>query len=847
MTAISPYAPPRRNSLLHHPAPGPRRRRGSVATTAGVGLLLVVIRYWKNAPLLRRLFALLQERFPNLSNLLQGWFKQCSDRLLLLHHSNISAASPSSYSAEETAVVNGEKQAARQHAYTKDDGGDEHHFLETQLKLQRSVLCYWFGRYTPNEAQKKLWMIADQSVDLRDQVDRDVTDKFAHLLDRLVVHRTWQEWCNNTDRYGYQGKIAAIVVLDQFSRHIGRCQTASSNLQQLEQSKLDHIALQIAERFVEEHADEMQSGMIPIPMQIFALMPFRHANRLETVRYVQQQVETMSALLTQDHSSMLGRFRKATNRRLAVLQDEQRRTADPDKTEFSDQDILECFPFHFADSSALYKHPVHRTIRAFLADRGIHPAVSDSDETTTTPIVVSLSGGVDSMVIAAVLADLNRSCGYQLDIVAVHLDYANRPESAAEADYVRRFCKDQHISFRCRRIEEVTRGVTVRDAYERTSRDIRYTFYRDTVQECLKDRELQEVGVVLGHHRGDLRENVLSNAHKGCGPLDLSGMTAVSQNDGVTLYRPLLPLEKTAVYDYAHKFGVPYLKDTTPHWSTRGKLRNKLLPLLEEIYGEGSMSHLSTLAVDSDECRDLVHDAVLRPFLDHVAYKPMGIQFPTQPWKDQGLFFWKFVLREMLHSAGMGMFSDKSVVAFLERVCAAVVKEGWLQCRKDYGTFLRKDGTVFVFFPDSFPWRKTDAYPFQGRAVNFDEEVPEKVGPWEISVRNLRNSLSEREAEECLETRAIFSMEDLMEGSMEYHVEIPTLSDSKSRPLVFTKFTKATRPKAWKRVDIKIQEALPILGNDEESLKALDEGRGDRNVARVTLRLESTDRSLLSL
>jgi tRNA(Ile)-lysidine synthase TilS/MesJ len=99
---------------------------------------------------------------------------------------------------------------------------------------------------------------------------------------------------------------------------------------------------------------------------------------------------------------------------------------------------------------------------------------------------------------------------------------------------------------------------------------------------------------MLGHHRGDLRENVLSNAHKGCGPLDLSGMTAVSRNDGIALYRPLLPLEKTIVFDYAHTFGVPYFKDTTPHWSTRGKLRNKLLPLLQEIYGEGSMNNLSS-------------------------------------------------------------------------------------------------------------------------------------------------------------------------------------------------------------------------------------------------------------
>jgi hypothetical protein len=358
----------------------------------------------------------------------------------------------------------------------------------------------------------------------------------------------------------------------------------------------------------------------------------------------------------------------------------------------------------------------------------------------------------------------------------------------------------------------------------------------------------QEIGVLLGHHRGDLRENVISNAHKGCGPLDLSGMTAVSRNDGVTIYRPLLPLEKTSVFDYAHTFGVPYFKDTTPHWSTRGKLRNKLIPLLEEIYGEGSMGQLSTLAIESDECRHLVHGSVLKPFLDQVSYKPMGIQFATVSWKEQGLFFWKFVLRETLHSAGLGMFSDRSVVAFLERVQAPVLKEGWLQCRKDYGTYLRKDGTVFVFYPASFPLRQP--YACLGRFVKFGEEEAVKVGPWEIMVHNMKDTLSANEAKECLESRAIFSMEDLMEGSLEYYLEVPGLSmneDAESRYLVFTKFTKSTRPEAWKSVNTKIQEVLPLLGNDDDTLVALAgaEGRVGRNIVRVTLRLESNDRSLL--
>ena len=144
----------------------------------------------------------------------------------------------------------------------------------------------------------------------------------------------------------------------------------------------------------------------------------------------------------------------------------------------------------------------------------------------------------------------------------VHIDYGNRPEASAEADFVRRYCESLDIEFNCRSIQEVTRGVTSRDAYERISRDIRYTTYREAVAKARSDLNQEEmiVGVMLGHHRGDLRENVLSNAHKGSGPLDLSGMTAVSQNDGVTLFRPLLSLEKSFVFDYAHTFGVPYFK-----------------------------------------------------------------------------------------------------------------------------------------------------------------------------------------------------------------------------------------------------------------------------------------------
>lgn len=413
----------------------------------------------------------------------------------------------------------------------------------------RNVLHYWFGQYTPDESQKQLWMIAHAT--LRQRVDQEITERFESLLLELAGNQRWTEWCNDPI-YGSQGKIAAIVVLDQFSRHILRHYQGRSPSSPFPcQAQLDAYAFQTAQLFVEQHSQEIACGMIPLPMYIFSLMPYRHASTRETVEWVQHRIEESAALATQ-LEAMLGRFRKATNRRLAVLQDAERRKGT--LTTFTDDDILETFAFD-ADMGPARNHVVVKTIQSFLADRGILPS-----QQQTTPVVVSLSGGVDSMVIASVLVFLNQSCGFALNIWAVHIDYANRPESAAEADFVRRYCERLGISFQCRRIDEVTRGVTARDDYERIARELRYQSYKETI--ALAQQQEETIGVMLGHHRGDLRENVLSNAHKGCGPLDLSGMTEVSRNDGVVIYRPLLPLEKSSVFDYAHKFGVPYFKGT---------------------------------------------------------------------------------------------------------------------------------------------------------------------------------------------------------------------------------------------------------------------------------------------
>lgn len=139
--------------------------------------------------------------------------------------------------------------------------------------------------------------------------------------------------------------------------------------------------------------------------------------------------------------------------------------------------------------------------------------------------------------------------------------------------------------------------------------------------------------------------------------------------------------------------------------------------LLEEIYGDGCMSNLATLAKESDEARALLQGTAFQPFMEKVERTSMGIIFHTTPFKEQGPYFWKNVLRNVLHSAGRGMFGDKTITSFLERVLADTVKQGWLQCRKDYAVYLNDDGRVFILHPESFPWNKRDYYDCVGQGT----------------------------------------------------------------------------------------------------------------------------------
>ena len=73
------------------------------------------------------------------------------------------------------------------------------------------------------------------------------------------------------------------------------------------------------------------------------------------------------------------------------------------------------------------------------------------------------------------------------------------------------------------------RGVTARDEYEKLTREARYDLYKAVIDGQSKHAPgIVCDGVCVGHHEGDLQENVISNMMKGGSLLDLAGMGKTS-------------------------------------------------------------------------------------------------------------------------------------------------------------------------------------------------------------------------------------------------------------------------------------------------------------------------------
>ena len=185
-------------------------------------------------------------------------------------------------------------------------------------------------------------------------------------------------------------------------------------------------------------------------------------------------------------------------------------------------------------------------------------------------LCISLSGGVDSMVTSWLIKQLCKNT----EIYALHINYNNRETSDQEELFVKEWCEKIDIKFHSTKmhIKRDDYMKSDRQFYEKTTNTLRFDAYK--TMNC---------PIVLGHNYDDCIENVITNISSHRSESNLKGMTEISTINNVILYRPLLNVAKKDIIAYAKKTHVPYLQDSTPKWSRRGRLRDIFIPTVSSI------------------------------------------------------------------------------------------------------------------------------------------------------------------------------------------------------------------------------------------------------------------------
>lgn len=223
--------------------------------------------------------------------------------------------------------------------------------------------------------------------------------------------------------------------------------------------------------------------------------------------------------------------------------------------------------------------------------------------------ILSISGGVDSMVLANILCKLN------VDFVLVHINYANRGEMCEkEKKMLSNWANINNVELYIRDIYEITRPkcmkYDLRNLYEDYTKNVRYQSYIDVAK--IKKWEKSNWCVLLGHNHDDCIENILTNIANKSKYDNLMGMEHYTEikfkNNTINFVRPLLTIPKEIIYEYASNNGIYYLIDSTPKWSQRGKIRDIIRPALIE-WNQSSLAGFEELAdmmKESLECVNLL-------------------------------------------------------------------------------------------------------------------------------------------------------------------------------------------------------------------------------------------------
>lgn len=275
-------------------------------------------------------------------------------------------------------------------------------------------------------------------------------------------------------------------------------------------------------------------------------------------------------------------------------------------------------------------------------------------EAATVIILLGVSGGCDSMALLHILYHLHQTqkdyCRSnpttdstmeytipQWDFHVVHFDHRQREEeSYQDRIFVQSQCTQFNIPFHCYDWYDNASIPNHHKPFSQdTARQWRRTMMRQLLQEILEDKCVQQchntdimkrqIGILMtAHHKDDHNETILLKLLRGVHISNVSGLPIMqrdkqscpSNNSNsdrtkcVPIYwaKPLLSVHKTDLEQYLQQYQYTWREDASNQSNKyrRNRVRNELIPLLEDIVGGSSTLELRlrNLEIQSREIRN---------------------------------------------------------------------------------------------------------------------------------------------------------------------------------------------------------------------------------------------------